>query len=275
MTRASALLAAAALLVVAACRPRSRDVGPGGSVRPAVVPAPTATIVAAAVTPATASVEPSSPSSSAANGAAPLLLHVPRAPRAIVPSTRFDVPTWGSAVSTQTLTDAHGEGAVPVSEARFLWRGGFLYLLFYAGDLDLQIRATRHDGPVWKDDSFTIASFEPGEKARMITVSATGVVADGICPRGAAALDDARCDLRWTSGTRTAADWDGTINKLGDFDEEWNVQAAIPLRSLTSAELAPGARIELSLERCEIAYDGRRACGAWGTAAKPAELVLD
>jgi len=271
--RVSALLVAA-ILAVAACRAEPAGVTVG-SARPAVVPARTSAIVPAAVTPATARVESPSALDSPEIASAPLLLRVPRAPHAIVPSTRFDVPTWGSAVSTHTLLDEHGNGAVPVSEARFLWRDGFLYLLFYAGDLDLQIHATRRDGPVWKDDSFTLAFFGPDEKARLITVSATGVVADGICPRTATSLGDVACDLRWTSGIRAAADWDGTINKLGDFDEEWNIQAAIPLRALSSAPLAAGASIEFALTRCEIAYDGRRACGAWGSRAKPAELVLD
>ncbi len=273
MTRESILVAAAAMVAVAACqleRPRAREAAAHSSGSPVH----TSAVVPVAVAPAAALAEPS-PRAPAKPPAVERLLHVPRAPYAIVPSTHFDVKTWGSSVSTHTLTDEHGNGAVPVSEGRFLWRDGYLYVLFYAGDLDLQIRTTRRDGPVWKDDSFTLSFFEPGEKKRMISISATGVVADGVCPLEAETLGDAGCDLAWTSGVRAAADWDGTINKLGDFDEEWNVQAAIPLRAIAPTSLAAGARIPVALTRCEIAYDGRRACGAWGSTAKPAELVLD
>lgn len=272
MTRGSAILTAAACFAVAACQARPSGVAPGPA--RTVAPGRTSALRPVAVTPATTFVAPEQPHAS--EGALPALaLHVPRAPHAIVPSTRFDVPTWGSAVSTHTLLDEHGNGAVPVSEARFLWRDGYLYLLFYAGDLDLQIHTTRRDGPVWKDDSFTLAFVEPDGNKRMLAVSATGVVADGICPRDAESLGDPGCDLGWTSGARTAADWDGTINKLGDFDEEWNIQAAIPLRAASASPLAAGSHVPIVLTRCEIAYDGRRACGFWGSSTKPAELVLD
>ena len=70
-----------------------------------------------------------------------------------------------------------------------------------------------------------------------------------------------------------ASDLDGTLNKLGDFDEEWNIQLAIPLRSL-EASASAGTRLEFALNRCEIAFDGQRSCGAWGSNESPAELVL-
>jgi hypothetical protein len=189
---------------------------------------------------------------------------------ALVPSGHFDVNVWASAVNTGTLLDERGHGAVPVSEARLLWGNGRLYLFFYAADVDLQIKTTRHDGPVWKDDCVILEFPLRDSRKFVIDVSPTGLVADAICPQDAPDPGDARCDLRWESGVRVGADYDGTINTLGDFDEEWAVEIALPLAAIAVPPPVGGAQIPFSLIRCEIAHEGKRACGSWG----PGMLVL-
>jgi hypothetical protein len=206
--------------------------------------------------------------------AAPLVLYVPRASAPIQPRGGFRVKVWEDAVNTHALLDREGRGAVPATEARFLWSDGQLYVRFYSGDLDLQVRATKHDGPVWKDDSVLFAFFEADQKKRVIQVSPTGVVADGSCPTDAADLGDPRCDLGWESGAKVGTDYDGTINKLGDFDEEWSVEAAIPLKAIAPEGAGAGARIPFALVHCEMAYNGPRACGSWGGFGDPGTLVL-
>jgi hypothetical protein len=204
---------------------------------------------------------------------APPILSVPRAKNPITPSSKFDVDVWSPAVNTHTLLDEAGKGAVPVSEARFLWGNGQLYLAFYAGDLDLEMREKKHDGAVWKDDSLTVAFFVEDAKKRVLTISPLGVLADGVCPDDAETLGDPRCDLHWESHARSGVDYDGTVNKLGDFDEEWNIQLAIPLSSL-AAKAEAGTKLAFTIRRCDIAFDGQRACGLWGDAEHPAQLVL-
>jgi hypothetical protein len=195
----------------------------------------------------------------------------------VVPTGRFNVKVWGNAVNTRTFLDREGQGAVPISEARFLWGDGKLYFFFYAGDLDLEIRNKKHDGPVWNDDSVALTFFLSEGTKRMIQISPTGVVADGTCPTEAAGLDDDRCDLKWESGVRVGTDYDGTINKLGDWDEEWAVEAVVPLKSIVASndQTSPGSEIRFAVSRCEVAYDGRRACGMWGTSELPGKLVLE
>jgi hypothetical protein len=134
-------------------------------------------------------------------------------------------------------------------------------------------RAKRDRKPAQIDDRFQF--FSPDAKKRVIAVSPTGIIADGICPVEADNLGDARCDLRWESHARVGADYDGTLNKIGDFDEEWTVQLALPLESILVTRAGAGTRIPFTVERCEIAYDGRRACGLWGSSRDPAELVLE
>jgi hypothetical protein len=201
------------------------------------------------------------------------VLGVPRARVPIVPTGRFDVGIWAGAAQTRTLLDTKGRGAVPVSEARFLWGDGQLYVFFYAADLDLEARASKHDDAVWKDDSVALTFFSPGTGRLIVQISPRGVVADGICPLEATDLGDPRCDLTWESGARVGVDADGTFNQLGDFDEEWAVEAALPLASLHVDGAGPGTRIRFAVSRCEIAHDGPRACGTWG--GSDAVLVLE
>ena len=208
-------------------------------------------------------VVPVAPVASASAAALPLSLDVPRVSAPFAPTGHFRVQIWANAVNTHTLLDESGHGAVPVNEARFLWGNGQLYVFFYAGDLDLEARTTKHDGPVWTDDSIALVFGDADGAKRIIQISMTGVVADGICPADAAGLSDARCDRSWESHVRVGTDSDGTLNKIGDNDEEWAVEAAVPLASL-NIKPAGGVRIPFSVKRCEIAHDGPRACGAWG-----------
>jgi hypothetical protein len=202
--------------------------------------------------------------SSGAREAGAAAIDVPRATAVIVPTGHFRVELWGGAPSTRTLLDHDGKGAVPVSEARLLWGDGSLYVFFYAGDLDLEARVKDHDGPVWNDDSVELAFGGPAGDRRVVRASVTGVVTDGVCPGDAASLADPRCNLGWESRSAVATDFDGTLNDTsGERDEEWAVEAAIPLASLSPEPLAAGARIPLRISRCEIAHDGPRACGAW------------
>jgi hypothetical protein len=169
------------------------------------------------------------------------------------------------------LLDEQGKGAVPVSECRFSRRGDELYAAFYAGDLELTAHASRRDEPTWKDDAFTLAFFGADGKARLLTVSVKGVLADGVCPADAESLGDSRCDLKWQSGSKVGVDYDGTINEPGGHDEEWNIQLAIPL-----AQLKPAAgKLPFTLRRCEIGAAGQGACGHFGTVEKPATLLLE
>ncbi len=200
---------------------------------------------------------------------------MPHAQARIVPTGHFDVHAWGGGARTGTFLDKAGLGAVPVSEARLLWGDGALYVFFYAGDLDLQAHATKRDEAVWNDDSVALTFRAPDGAKRIIQISVTGVVADGICPADAVGLADPRCDRRWESGVRVGTDADGTFNRIGDRDEEWAVEAAIPLAAIGVPSAAAGTRIPLTIGRCEMAYDGPRACGAWGDRPGGGLLVLE
>ena len=71
-----------------------------------------------------------------------------------------------------------------------------------------------------------------------------------------------------------------TFNKIGDRDEEWEVEAAIPLRSVAFpgnelGKAGPGTRIRCIVRRCDIAYNGPRNCGSWAGAQGGGVLILE
>jgi hypothetical protein len=200
-----------------------------------------------------------------------LQLHVPRATAPIAIDAEIEgKKVWeGEAGSTLNFKDDAGKGMVPYTEAKVRWGDGKLYFLLYAGDLDLEGTVKEADGPVSKDDSFRL-EIGPPDATRVIEVSVLGTVADSLCPAAGRP-----CDTTWQSHAVVAVDRDGTLNQLGDNDEEWVVEMAVPFDALAVPNPRPGTRIPIALHRCDVGRDGPHACGGWGTGSQSGELILD
>jgi hypothetical protein len=204
-------------------------------------------------------------------------LHVPRAgaPIAIDAETEGKTVWEPEAGGTGIFKDASGNGIVPFTEAKARWTPDTLYFLLYAGDLDLEGTVTEKDGPVSRDDSFHV---ELGHEGRVYTidVSVLGTVADADCAGEVGGAQSARrCDTSWDSHAKVAVDRDGTLNQLGDNDEEWVVEMAVPVASLGVRSLREGDRIPFAIRRCEIGKRGVGACGGFGTGKVHGEIVLE
>ncbi len=171
--------------------------------------------------------------------------------------------------ATGNFKVAGGRGMVPYTEAKARWGSGKLYLMLYAGDLDLEGTVRARDGAVDGDDAFRL-EFGTGNDLRVIWVSVLGTLADARCRP---APGGRTCDARWNSHAQVAVDRDGTLNKIGDNDEEWVVEMAIPLADLGFANARPGTRIPFAVSRCEVGHGRQHDCGGWGT-ARPAALTL-
>jgi hypothetical protein len=133
-----------------------------------------------------------------------------------------------------------------------------------------QVRA--HDGPVERDDAFHL-EFGRGGEVRVISVSVLGTVADALCRPSRAGVTGRVCDRSWESQARVAVDRDGTMNKIGDNDEEWVIEMAVPLAALGFADAHTGTQIPFSIHCCEIGHGSSRGCGGWGV-EQPGELAL-
>ena len=163
---------------------------------------------------------------------------------------------------------------VPYTEAKAKWGQGTLYLWLYAGDLDLEGSVREHDGPVSRDDSFHV-ELGHEDSVYAIDVSLLGTVADAKCDGVVGGLAKKSCDPAWTSGAVVAVDRDGTLNKLGDNDEEWVVEMAVPLSSLGIANARPGTRVPFAVRRCDIGKAGPKACGGFGEGKDRGEIVFE
>jgi hypothetical protein len=201
----------------------------------------------------------------------PVTLAVPRAPGPIKIDAELDgKKVWEADVgNTQNFKDTAGMGMVPYTEAKARWDDKRLYLLLYAGDLDLEGTVRAHDGEVERDDAFHI-EFGSGDEVRVVSVSVLGTVADALCRSTPAGRS---CDPRWESHARVAVDRDGSMNKIGDNDEEWVVEMALPFSALGVSAPRAGTRLPFSIRRCEVGHAAHRACGSWGV-NPTGELVL-
>ena len=204
-------------------------------------------------------------------------LRVPRVQEPITVNAETEgKKAWeAEAGGTGVFKTPAGEGMVPYTEAKARWLPGTLYLLLYAGDLDLEGSVTTRDGPVLQDDAFHI---ELGRSGRVyaIDVSVLGTLADEDCV-GTVGVEPApgRCDRSWDSHAVVAVDRDGTLNQVGDNDEEWVVEMAIPLASLGMDSYGAGDRIPFAIRRCDVGKRGRGACGGFGTGRVRGEIVLE
>jgi hypothetical protein len=199
-----------------------------------------------------------------------LELHVPHASAPIPIDAEIEgKKVWeAEAGTTRNLTDRDGKGMVPYTEAKLRWGSGNLYFLLYAGDLDLE-----------GADAFHIEIGGPGG-VRVVEVTVLGAVTSASCgasqdPAAPVAIGGGTCDRSWQSRAVVAVDRDGTVGRVGDNDEEWVVEMALPLDALGLANAGPGTRVPFAVRRCEMASDGPKACGSWGMGAQRGEVILD
>ncbi len=234
----SPLLASVLLLAAAGCKSREPQ--------PTVAPATTRDAGAPAVT---------------------RVLRVARATGPIKPDGELNEPAWNAiAARTGAFIDGAGGEARPYSEARFLYDADNLYIALYASDNDIRAQVTEHDGPVWIDDSFALHLTPdlpgPSVPTYAFDISASGVVTD------VKRVPGVKDDIAWDSGMKVGVDKDGSINDAGDEDEEWVVEAVLPLRSM-GLEGKPGTRLFVDIGRCDTprrTHDKR--CGNWGDPAQ-------
>ena len=148
-----------------------------------------------------------------------LALVLPQVAQPIAIDGELDEVAWRSPARTGPFTDATGAPAAPYSDARFLRDDQFLYLALYAADED--IRST---------DEFVV---KIGRATYHFTAAGTPI-----------------------KGVRLAVDRDGSLDAPADDDEEWVVEAAIPI-----AGIPANAPIEIT--RCDTTKDRVQRCATW------------
>jgi hypothetical protein len=197
---------------------------------------------------------------------------VPHARSPIVFSGKIEDEAWkGPAARTMGFVNAQGTIARPYSEARFTWGDGHLYMILYAADEDIRAPERRPDERL-THDKFTLVFPDPeGTVENVLEVTPRGVLTDGVRPAGSG--PEARFDVSWSSGAQVLADAEEEIDNPDDEDEEWIVEASVPLEKLGYRAQA-GERVVVNIQRCDLPKGGAQSCGSWGS-APPMVLVLD
>lgn len=151
---------------------------------------------------------------------APGEVPVARAPIAI--DGELHEPDWNTRARVAAFT-ADGREARPYSQIRLLRDAQTLYIGLYAADQD--IRST---------EDFELA---------------IGTLALSIDPRGRITPPFA--------GATTAVEVEDTLDDPRDEDEEWVIEAAIPIAAV------PAGATTIHARRCDTPKDGIQRCGAW------------
>lgn len=156
----------------------------------------------------------------------PVLGEVPMADEPITIDGKLTEHAWNDRARVAAFVDGNAE-ARPFSQIRLLRDDKTLYVALYAADQD--IRST---------DKFQL-----------------------VVPPLVMWFDPRGQMTPAVAGAKVAATADDTIDDPRDEDEEWIVEAAIPIRSLP---------IEATLEttwvhaaRCDTPKDGVKRCGGW------------
>ncbi len=158
--------------------------------------------------------------------AQPHPLVVPQVAAPIQCDGELDEIAWRSPARTGPFVDATGNSAAPYSDARFLRDDKNLYLALYAADEDIR-----------KTDEFVV---QLGKKTLHFT--AGGVLTPAI------------------PGAKVAIDVDGSVDAPADDDEEWLVEATLPLAAVPFAR---DGTLHATITRCDTTKDKVKRCGSW------------
>ena len=142
----------------------------------------------------------------------------------------LDEPAWNQRAIRGVFAGDDGAQARPYSEIRLLRDTSHLVVGLYAADEDIR-----------SDDKFEVtagplvATLYAGNRATPASV-------------------------------RLAVDHDGTLDDAHDDDEEWVVEAQLPLDAIGPAPVA------ITASRCDRTKLGERRCGSWHGVIDPATL---
>jgi hypothetical protein len=162
--------------------------------------------------------------------AGPASLVLPQVAAAIQVDGELDEVAWRSPARTGPFVDANGAQAAPYSEARFLRDDNYLYLAMYAADEDIR-----------SSDEFVVELSSPRGHST-VRFTAGGRISPAI------------------AGARAAVDLDGKLDDSSDDDEEWVVEAALPLAAIPFAR---DGSLTVRVSRCDTPKDHIKRCGAW------------
>jgi hypothetical protein len=146
----------------------------------------------------------------------------------------IEKPIWQQADVLDFYIPVTGEKAKSKTEGRLLWSDHYLYVGFKAYDKDLFGYHTAHDATTCEDDVLEIffktnPAMEPYHNFEINVLNA---VYDAYNLRRKTAGSHRRWSKWNCAGLKSAVTMKGTLNDYHDQDEWWQLEVAIPFRSL-------------------------------------------
>ncbi len=157
-------------------------------------------------------------------------LVVPQVGAPIHVDGELDEVAWRTPARTGAFVDASGTQAAPYSDARFLRDDQFLYLALYAADEDIR-----------KSDEFVV-ELSSSRGRSTLHFRPDGTLAPSIAE------------------STVMVDLDGSLDEPSNDDEEWIVEAAVPL---TAIPFGRNGLVDVRISRCDTTKDGKQHCGTW------------
>lgn len=163
----------------------------------------------------------------AAPGRTPLV--IPQVTERMHMDGELDEMAWRTPARAGSFAGDDGSIASPYSDARFLRDDHQLYVALYAADENIQ-----------SSDHFTV-TFGSGAKRVTLQFAPNGSVQPVL------------------AGVYAAADLDGSLDDPSNDDEEWVIEATIPLRVLP---FRSDGTLPFEISRCDRTKDGSTHCGS-------------
>ena len=151
---------------------------------------------------------------------------------------RLGEAAWKRAVVAGPLRDYRWRPAPKLKTiVRMLWDDRYLYLGTTCADPDLWGRHTKRDSPIYEEEVVELLVRGKGpEQYVEVAFSPTGAVFDTLFPRYRWRKTG---KLAYDSGAVSAVRLDGTLNRSGDRDRGWTLEARIPLARLGQGHRMP------------------------------------
>jgi hypothetical protein len=156
---------------------------------------------------------------------------------------KLNEKAWQSAEWTEDFTDIEG-GKKPVprfrTRAKLLWDDNYLYIAAELEEPDIRGSLMQRDTVIFYDNDFEIFIDPDGDTRDYyeIEMNALNTIWDLLLTGPYRDGDDGRAIGSWDiRGLRSGIDIQGTLNKPGDIDKCWTLEAAMPWKVLM--ECAP------------------------------------
>jgi len=167
--------------------------------------------------------------SAATEAAKPVRYTIQRATSPITIDGKLDEPAWKSAASVGAFRFPWWkQGKKEQTEAKLLWDDRYLYVSFRCEDAHISGTRTKRDSPVYRDDCvevFTAPNPQQPNNYFNIEMNVRGAILDQHHPDG----PGKKLRKQWnTRGVKIAVTIVGTLNRDGDSDKYWILEAAIP-----------------------------------------------